>query len=67
MGRATAHLFADEGALVLVVDRNPVAVQAVVDEIGAAHGSGAAIGVSADVSKGPDHGVKAKFKIHQKM
>jgi 3-oxoacyl-[acyl-carrier protein] reductase len=31
MGRATAHLFADEGALVLVVDRNPVAVQAVVD------------------------------------
>jgi 3-oxoacyl-[acyl-carrier protein] reductase len=50
MGRATAHLFADEGALVLVVDRNPVAVQAVVDEIESAHGPGVALGVGGDVS-----------------
>jgi 3-oxoacyl-[acyl-carrier protein] reductase len=50
MGRATAHLFADEGALVLVVDRNPVTVQAVVDEIESAHGPGVALGVGGDVS-----------------
>ena len=50
MGRATAHLFADEGALVLVVDRNPVAVQAVVDEIESAHGPGVSLGVGGDVS-----------------
>lgn len=36
MGRATAHLFADEGARVAVLDINPVA--AVVDEIVAAGG-----------------------------
>ncbi len=50
MGRATAHLFADEGARVLVVDRNPASVQSVVDEIESAHGPGSAIGVSGDVS-----------------
>ena len=50
MGRATAHLFADEGARVLVVDRNPTSVQSVVDEIESAHGPGSAIGVSGDVS-----------------
>ena len=33
MGRATAHLFADEGARVAVVDRNREGVAAVVDEI----------------------------------
>ena len=33
MGRATAHLFADEGARVAVVDRNREVVAAVVDEI----------------------------------
>jgi len=42
MGRATAHLFADEGAKVAVTDLEADAVQAVVDEIhgagGAAHG-----------------------------
>lgn len=54
MGRATAHLFADEGALVLVVDRNPATVQAVEDEIKSAHGPGAAIGVSGDVSLASD-------------
>lgn len=33
MGRATAHLFADEGAIVAVTDLQESAVQAVVDEI----------------------------------
>jgi 3-oxoacyl-[acyl-carrier protein] reductase len=36
MGRATAHLFADEGAHVAVVDLGEARVQAVVDEITAA-------------------------------
>lgn len=57
MGRATAHLFADEGAKVLVVDRNPETVQLVVDEIESAHGSGAALGASGDVSLGSDRQV----------
>ncbi len=38
MGRATAHLFADEGAHVAVTDLKPDAVQAVVDEIEGAGG-----------------------------
>jgi 3-oxoacyl-[acyl-carrier protein] reductase len=42
MGRATAHLFADEGAHVAVTDRSAAAVEAVVREItdagGSAHG-----------------------------
>ena len=54
MGRSTAHLFADEGALVLVVDRNPETVQQVVDEIESAHGVGSAIGASGDVSFNSD-------------
>ena len=33
IGRATAHLFADEGALVAVVDRNGEGVAQVVGEI----------------------------------
>ncbi|MEO6125159.1 MAG: SDR family NAD(P)-dependent oxidoreductase [Ilumatobacteraceae bacterium] len=49
MGRATAHLFADEGARVAVVDLNDARVQAVVEEIAAVHGADAAIGVVADV------------------
>jgi 3-oxoacyl-[acyl-carrier protein] reductase len=49
MGRATAHLFADEGARVAVVDLGEARVAAVVDEIRAAHGHGAATGVVADV------------------
>ena len=38
MGRATAHLFADEGARVAVTDLDPTRVDAVVDEIKAAGG-----------------------------
>jgi 3-oxoacyl-[acyl-carrier protein] reductase len=50
MGRATAHLFADEGARVAVVDLGQDRVDAVVGEIREAHGDDAAIGVVTDVS-----------------
>ena len=50
MGRATAHLFADEGAVVAVVDIEPSRVDAVVAEIRAVHGAGAAHGFVADVA-----------------
>jgi 3-oxoacyl-[acyl-carrier protein] reductase len=39
MGRATAHLFADEGARVAVTDINEAGVKAVVDDIRAAGGT----------------------------
>ena len=39
MGRATAHLFADEGARVVVADLGAERVAAVVDEIVAVHGA----------------------------
>ncbi len=48
MGRATAHLFADEGARVAVVDLGADRVQAVVDEIASAGGEAA--GFVTDVS-----------------
>ena len=48
MGRATAHLFADEGAKVAVTDLSAERVQAVVDEIAAA--GGVARGWELDVS-----------------
>lgn len=51
MGRATAHLFADEGARVAVVDLNEARVQTVVDEITAVHGADVAIGVVSDVGR----------------
>ena len=49
MGRATAHLFADEGARVVVADLDPARVDAVVDEIRTVHGDDRALGVSCDV------------------
>ena len=53
MGRATAQLFADEGAHVVVADLGADRVAAVVDEISAVHGPERAIGVECDVA---DHG-----------
>ena len=50
MGRATAHLFADEGARVVVVDMGDDRVAAVVGEITAAHGADRVIGVTCDVT-----------------
>jgi 3-oxoacyl-[acyl-carrier protein] reductase len=50
MGRATAHLFADEGAKVLVVDRVDEGVSAVVAEISSVHGAGSAVGLVADLA-----------------
>ena len=49
MGRATAMLFADEGAQVAVVDLHAERVLAVVDEIRAVHGHDRAHGFVADV------------------
>jgi 3-oxoacyl-[acyl-carrier protein] reductase len=49
MGRATAHLFADEGARVAVVDVNAAGVDAVVREIAAAGGE--ARGFTADLGR----------------
>ena len=48
MGRATAHLFADEGAKVAVLDRTADGVDVVVDEITAAGGT--ATGWAVDVT-----------------
>ena len=50
MGRATAHLFADEGAKVAVLDRTEDGVAAVVDEITGAGGTAA--GWVVDVTDG---------------
>ena len=54
MGRATAHLFADEGAHVVVADTDDDGVRRVVDEITGVHGEGAAVGIRADVSDPAD-------------
>jgi len=54
MGRATAHLFADEGAHVAVVDLRAEQVLAVVDEIRTAHGTSAAEGFTCDVGDHDD-------------
>jgi 3-oxoacyl-[acyl-carrier protein] reductase len=50
MGRATAHLMADEGVRVVVADLGTARVAAVVDEIRAVHGADAALGVECDVA-----------------
>ncbi len=51
MGRATALLFADEGAKVVVVDLNVDAVDAVVSEITTRYGADAAVGFALDVCR----------------
>lgn len=50
MGRATAHLFADEGARVVVADLGDDRVAAVVAEIAGAHGDESVVGVTCDVT-----------------
>jgi len=50
MGRATAHLFADEGARVVVADMGADRVAGVVDEIRAVHGADRALGIDCDVA-----------------
>ena len=50
MGRATAHVFADEGAKVVVTDYDAAGVKKVVDEIAAVYGAASVVGVHADVS-----------------
>lgn len=54
MGRATAHLFSDEGARVVVADWDGEGVSRVVDEIVGAHGQGIAVGMKVDVSSQTD-------------
>jgi 3-oxoacyl-[acyl-carrier protein] reductase len=51
MGRATAMLFADEGARVVVADLGAERVAAIVEEIHAVHGVDAALGVRCDVAE----------------
>ena len=50
MGRATARLFADEGARVIVADLGTARVDPVVEEIREAHGDDRALGVVTDVT-----------------
>lgn len=54
MGRATSHLFADEGANVVVADVGDDRVAAVVAEIAGAHGSDRVVGVTCDVTDAND-------------
>jgi 3-oxoacyl-[acyl-carrier protein] reductase len=54
MGRATAHLFADEGARVVVADLGEERVAKVVAEITAVHGANNVVGVVADVTSDAD-------------
>jgi len=62
IGRATAHVFAAEGAYVYVTDVNGEAAQAIAAEL-AANGAGAHA-VTADVSRGQD--VTAMFRAVEK-
>jgi 3-oxoacyl-[acyl-carrier protein] reductase len=50
MGRATAHLFADEGARVVVADLEFDRLDTVVDEIRSVHGPDRVLGVRCDVA-----------------
>jgi 3-oxoacyl-[acyl-carrier protein] reductase len=58
MGRATAHLFADEGAKVALCDLDVERLFAVVDEITEVHGPDAAVGYGCDAS---DHAALRKL------
>jgi 3-oxoacyl-[acyl-carrier protein] reductase len=51
MGRATAHLLADEQARVVVTDLHAGGVEDVVEEITAVHGADAAMGIAGDVTQ----------------
>jgi 3-oxoacyl-[acyl-carrier protein] reductase len=59
MGRATAHLLADEGAAVAVLDRSPDALLAVVDEIAGNGGRVTAIDVDLSDAAATDAAVAA--------
>lgn len=54
MGRATAHLFADEGAYVVVADRTAAGVESVAEEIRQVHGADVVLPVVADVASARD-------------
>lgn len=54
MGRATAHLLADEGVRVAVVDLDAIGVNAAVEEIHAVHGRNSALGFPLDVTDEAD-------------
>ncbi|MFL6206195.1 MAG: SDR family NAD(P)-dependent oxidoreductase [Acidimicrobiales bacterium] len=59
MGRATAHLLADEGAAVAVLDRTPDALQVVADDIAGNGGRVAAIDVDLSDAAATDDAIAA--------
>ena len=61
MGRATAHLFADEGARIVVVDIDPDRVDVVTREIASAYGSDRVMGSVVDVT---DRGALSSLVHH---
>src|SRR5215207_3395881 len=54
MGRATAFLFADEGAKVAVLDRDAEGALAVAGEITEVHGAGSAVAWALDLARPED-------------
>lgn len=63
MGRATAHLFADEGARVAVVDLESDRVATVVDEIERVHGTDRVLGFALDVTDRGELGSMVKTVV----